>query len=84
VRTQIISRPRVLTWLRRSFAAAFAADPEIRLSADAETGGWITARIALAGHFLDQPIAERRQRAGVKRLGAFVVGNGKTNMVDHG
>jgi threonine/homoserine/homoserine lactone efflux protein len=25
VRTQIISRPRVLTWMRRSFAAAFAA-----------------------------------------------------------
>ena len=25
VREQIISRPRVLTWMRRSFAAAFAA-----------------------------------------------------------
>jgi threonine/homoserine/homoserine lactone efflux protein len=25
VRKQIISRPRVLTWMRRSFAAAFAA-----------------------------------------------------------
>jgi threonine/homoserine/homoserine lactone efflux protein len=25
VRDQIISRPRILTWMRRTFAAAFAA-----------------------------------------------------------
>ena len=68
--------------MQRPFQLAFAADPVIRLSAGAEAGGG-----KAAGFFprpLPSPAHNRAARA--PRVEGFrkrIVGNGKTDMVDH-
>src|SRR5882672_10816420 len=62
--------------------AAFAADPEIRLATSAKTGRGIMTRLLLR-HFHDEAVAERRQRLQIKRLRALIIGNRKTDVIDH-
>src|SRR5687768_7699127 len=60
--------------MERLLQLAFAANPEIRLAAGAETGSWKSALVLVGADLHDQDIAERRERLGVKRLAALVVG----------
>jgi hypothetical protein len=68
--------------VQRLVQAAFAADPEIRLSIGAETGGRL-----LAGSLLldlhHEMIVERRQCLQIERLRAFIIRNRKPDVVDH-
>jgi hypothetical protein len=67
--------------VNRSIEAAFATDPKIRLTVDAEAGG----RGVIFGlrNFHDQDVAERRQRFLVERFGSLIVGDRKAGMIEH-
>src|SRR6266702_8163889 len=68
--------------MHRLVERAFAADPEIRLAVGAEARSRIVPGLLLR-HFLDQAVAERRQRLGVERLRALIVRDGEAHMIDH-
>jgi len=67
--------------VQRPFHLPLAADPKIRLTAAAESSGWLSG--LLSGRLHDQGVAERRQRALIKSLGADIVRNRKTQVIDH-
>src|SRR5258707_12232752 len=68
--------------MQRLVQSAFAADPEIRFAIGAKAGRGIMAGLLLR-HFPDQAVAERCQCFLIESLGAVVIGNRKTDVVDH-
>src|SRR3954451_13281073 len=68
--------------MHRLVQRALAADPEIRLAVGAEAGGRIVSGLLLRD-LHDQAVAERGQCLGVERLGALIVGDRESHMVDH-
>jgi hypothetical protein len=67
--------------VHRLVQPAFAANPEIRLAAGAEARGRRVVRVLL--HFHDQHVTKGCERLFIKRLGARVVGNRKSDVIDH-
>src|SRR6266852_1379682 len=68
--------------MQRLVQSAFAADPEIRLAIGAKTGRGIMSGLFLR-YFHDEAVAKRRQRLCVESLRALIIGNRKTDVVDH-
>src|SRR6266700_2879751 len=68
--------------MQRLVQAAFPADPEIRLAIGAKSGRRIMSGLLLR-HFHDEAVAERGPRLCIEGLGAKIVGNRKTDVVDH-
>src|SRR4029450_271215 len=68
--------------MERLVNPAFAADPEIGLSIGAESRGGIVAMFLLRD-FHHEGVVKRRQRLQIEGLGAFVIRNRKSDVVDH-